>query len=93
MVIGLGILLLLQIIQFTLAILARQNLFPLSTILPPLERSIGLLILVVVAWLWLFPEPDLVADVDYFVGLLVMVFSSLPLPGGKPTPINTTAVG
>ena len=49
MVIGLGILLLVQIIQFTLAILAWQNLVPMSSVLPPLERAIGLLILVVVA--------------------------------------------
>ena len=75
MVIGLGILLLLQIIQFVLAILAWQNLVPLSVVLPPLERTIGLLILVVAAWLWIFPEADLFGDVlSIFLGLLVLIF-------------------
>lgn len=87
MVIGLGILLLVQIIQFTLAILVWQNLVPLSSVLPPLERAIGLLILVVAAWLWLFPEPDLIADVaTLFISLLVLVFFFITLAwwGNQP---------
>jgi hypothetical protein len=94
MVIGLGILLLVQIIQFTLAILAWQNLFPLSTVLPPLERAIGLLILVVAAWLWLFPEPDVIADVaTFFIGLLVLVFFFITYAWWGTQPFESTYNG
>jgi signal transduction histidine kinase len=94
MVIGLGILLLLQIIQFVLAILAWQNLIPLSSVLPPLERTIGLLIVVVAAWLWIFPETDLAGDVlSIFFGLLVLVFFFITLAWWGNQPPESTYNG
>jgi signal transduction histidine kinase len=94
MVVGLGILLLVQIIQFTLAILAWQNLVSLSSVLPPLERAIGLLIIVVASWLWLFPEPDRNADVaTLFIGLLVLVFFVITLAWWGNQPPESTFNG
>jgi len=90
MVIGLGLLLLVQLAQFAFAALAWQNLVPSHTFLPPLDRTVTLLTLVVVAWLWLFPEPAPIADVvSTLLGLLVLTFFVMTLAwwGNQPSEI------
>ncbi len=78
LVIGLGILLLVQVIQFSLAGFAWQNLVSSHSFLPPLDRAVTLVTLVVVAWLWLFPEPSAVGDAGaIFTGLMVLVFTGI----------------
>jgi len=80
LVIGLGLLLLVQLAQFVLAALAWQDLVPAHNFLPPLDRVVTLLTLVVVAWLWLFPEPAPIADVaTILLGILTLIFFAITL--------------
>ena len=61
-ILGLSILLLAQLAIFVINALAWQALIDPVMILPPLERAITFFILIWVAWLWAFPEPDRKAD-------------------------------
>ena len=58
MVIGLGILLGLRLLHFFVAGLIIQGIAPSLQILPPLDRAITAISLVVIVWLWSFPEPS-----------------------------------
>lgn len=80
LVIGLSLLLVLQLAQFVLAALAWQDLVPAHIFLPPLDRMVTLVTLVIVAWLWLFPEPAPLADVATAVlGTLALIFFAITL--------------
>lgn len=97
MVIGLGLLLLVQLFQFAFSALPWQYLVQSHAFLPPLDRTVTLLTLVVVAWLWLFPEPAPVADVaSALLGFLTLIFFviTLLLWGNPPdeTAFNSTSV-
>ncbi len=73
--VGLGLLLIFQLVQFGLAALAWQETFPVQAVLPPVDRGIGLLSLLLVVWLWSFPHPSRLADAaTILVGLLLAVF-------------------
>jgi signal transduction histidine kinase len=61
---GLGILLGLQLVLFTISGLAWQHLLPASEVLPPLDRAVTLISIVWIAWLWAFPEPGRQADMS-----------------------------
>jgi signal transduction histidine kinase len=56
MVFGLGLLLLLQLILYVSSGLAWQGLLDATVILPLVDRSVGLVSLIVIIWLWVFPE-------------------------------------
>ena len=60
--VGLGILLLVNILMFVVSGLGWQQALNLNVLLPPLDRAFVLLGLVWVTWLWAFPEPSNAAD-------------------------------
>lgn len=91
MVIGFGLLLLVQLLQFVFSALTWQNLVPSHTFLPPLDRAITLITLVVIIWLWVFPEPAPIADVaSILLGLLALTFFVLTLAwwGNQPPEVT-----
>ncbi len=70
--IGLGILLLLQLALFAVSALSSQGIINGEALLPPLDRIVMLLSLVVVIWLWSFPDPAPLADAAIFLlGILL----------------------
>jgi signal transduction histidine kinase len=79
-VIGLGILLCLQVIQFIISGLALQGLLDPKIVLPPLDRAVTLLSLVWIIWLWAFPEPVRLADfATLLLNLIVLILFGLTL--------------
>ncbi len=87
MVIGLLLLLLVQIVQFIVTALVWQGVIPSQAYLPPLDRAISLVSLVVIIWLWLFPEPSRLADfASLLLGLLALVFLAVSIAwwGNQP---------
>jgi len=78
LVVGLGLLLGLRLALWISAGLGWQGLFNASLVLPPLEQAISLLSLLVIVWLWAFPEPSRYADLaTALVGLLIVTLSIL----------------
>jgi signal transduction histidine kinase len=77
--IGLGLLLLAQLSLFASSILAWQNILDAHTFLPPVDRAVSLFSLVIILWIWAFPETSHLADAATFLLLLLvgtgMVFS------------------
>ena len=74
--IGLSILLLLRMAVFVVAGLVWQDLILGEMVLPVLNRGVTLLSLVIIIWLWAFPEPLRSADVaTIIVGLLVLTLT------------------
>jgi len=71
MVAGLSGLLILQLVQFAIAGLAWQGVLKPETWLPPVDRMIGLVSLVIIVWLWLVPEPAGLADVAFSLVLFL----------------------
>jgi signal transduction histidine kinase len=61
-IIGLLILLMLQILLFTVSGIGWQSLLDADVVLPPLDRLVAVLSLVWIAWLWTYPEPVRLAD-------------------------------
>jgi signal transduction histidine kinase len=80
-VFGLALLLLAQFGLFAASFLTWQAMFSGQVLLPPLDRAATLLGLVVIVWLWCFPDSSPVGDAgSILLGLLVvvgMVFSTL----------------
>jgi len=62
MVIGLAPILLLLLALFFVGGISWQGLLAERSILPPLDRAIALLSLLLIVWLWAFPEPQRLAD-------------------------------
>jgi len=60
--IGLAILLGLQVLLFATSVLSWKGNISLGTILPSLDRTVSLLSLVWISWLWIFPEPVRLAE-------------------------------
>lgn len=75
---GLSVLLLGQIILFSVSAMAWQALIDPVMILPPLDRAITLFSLIWIAWLWIFPEPIRSADAGNAL-LSLLVFTGLAL--------------
>ncbi len=72
MVVGLALLLLGQFALFAAAGLAWQDLANAARFIPPLDRALALLSIIILAWLWAFPESGRVADAAaLLLGLLV----------------------
>lgn len=72
-ILGLLVLLLGQLILFSVSGLAWQSLINPVAILPPLTRAVMLFSLIWVAWLWIFPEPNRAADAgNALLSLLVI---------------------
>ena len=84
---GLGILLIAQILLFMIGGLGIQGFINLPLFLPPLDRAVTLFSLVWMIWLWAFPEPSRPADaatwllsllVAAALGLSIVAYSAEP---------------
>jgi GAF domain-containing protein len=72
MVFGLSSLLLLRLLLFVAAGLAWQGVINGNVLLPPLDRAINLISLVLIVWMWVFPQPARLGDAaSLLLGLLV----------------------
>ncbi len=68
---GLGILLTLQLTLFVISGLSWQAILAGEQILPPLDRAFTLLSLIIIVWLWCYPDPAPLADAGtLLLGLL-----------------------
>ena len=80
--IGLTILLISRLVTFILAGLAWQGLINEHLLLPPIDRAITLLTIVIIVWLWAFPLPSRSADAaTWLLGLLTVVFYIFTMVG------------
>ena len=71
--IGLIILIVLQVILFVTSALGWQEILNHSVFLPPLDRAITTISLVVLIWLWAFPEPNRNIDAITIIFSLLIV--------------------
>jgi len=79
-VFGLSLLLALRFILFVLAGIAWQGLVNEQTLLPPIDRAVTLLGMILVLWVWVFPEPSRRADAATLIlGLLALTALALNL--------------
>lgn len=76
--IGLGLLLLAQLMLFASSALAWQGIFDAKSFLPPLDRAVSLFSLVIILWIWAFPETSHLADAATFL-LILLVGAGLVL--------------
>ncbi|HVP20539.1 MAG TPA: GAF domain-containing protein, partial [Anaerolineaceae bacterium] len=77
LVFGFGLLLLVRLALFIMAALAWQNILQ-PRIIPPIDRGVTLISLILVIWLYVFPERLPFADfATALLGLLVLIFSVL----------------
>lgn len=79
--IGLGSLLALQLILFAASGLAWQGALIGSDMLPLIDRGVSLLSLILIAWLWCFPDASPAADAGSIIlgvlSVVALLFSSL----------------
>ena len=59
---GLSLLLLAQFLMFGFSALGWEGLINPTASLPPLDRAFTLFSIVIIIWLWAFPEPSRIAD-------------------------------
>lgn len=71
---GLGLMLLAQFFMFGLSALGWEGLIDPTASLPPLDRAFTLFSIIMVIWLWNFPEPSPIAD---FATVLVTIALAL----------------
>jgi signal transduction histidine kinase len=76
--IGLGLLLLAQLSLFASTILAWQNVLDAHIFIPPVDRVVSLFSLVIILWIWAFPETSRLADAATFL-LILLVGTGLVL--------------
>jgi signal transduction histidine kinase len=73
---GLSLLLLFQILLFAASGMVWQGILEGQTWLPFIDRALTLLSLVIIVWLWAFPQPDSMIDAaSMVIGFLVIVGS------------------
>jgi len=78
MLLGLGFLLVLRLALFALAGFSWQGLVNEHIALPPIDRSVTLLSIIIIIWLWAFPEPVKLGDAAILLlGLLALTGSVL----------------
>jgi len=78
MVIGLVLLLIARLALFLASGLAWQGLFDEHLLLPSVDRAITLFSLILICWLWLFPEPSRFADAaTILLGLFTLTLAVL----------------
>lgn len=93
--IGLALLLASRIALFTAGVLVSTGLLASAEMLPSLDRAVSALGLVLVLWMWAFPEPLRLADAaSILLGLLVVTLLALSLTWANAqfsgTPFNGT---
>ncbi len=78
MVVGLGFLLGLRFLLFLAAGLTTKGYFDPHTILPIIDRAATIFGLIIIIWLWAFPEPVSVADItSILMGMVTTLFAAL----------------
>lgn len=103
MIIGLGLLLGIRLILFLGAGLGLMGLVDPHTILPNLDRAVMAFSLIIILWLWIFPETLRMADAaSSLLGLLILtvfmliqvwwVSSNSVLPPNSPSSFNAAFV-
>jgi signal transduction histidine kinase len=70
--IGLGLMLLAQLCLFASTILAWQAIVDAHLFLPPLDRFVYIFSLVIIIWIWAFPETSRLADAATFLLILLI---------------------
>lgn len=60
--VGLGVLLLVQVVMFLFSGLGWQHILDPKTFLPPMDRAFILFSILWITWLYAFPEPSRAAD-------------------------------
>lgn len=94
MAIGLGGLLICQLILFASTGLVWQGLFNPGDLLPLIDRAVILLSLVFIIWLWVFPEPSQKGDAaSSFLALTVISFMVVVGIWWFDQPISTPYAG
>jgi len=79
-ILGLGVMLGLRFLLFIFAGIAWQGLVNNHAILPPIDRAVTLLGVILVIWIWNFPEPSRSADTGTLIlGLLAVTSYALVL--------------
>jgi signal transduction histidine kinase len=80
MVLGLSLLLVARLALLVGAGIGWQGMFNEHLILPPLDRAVTLFSLMIIIWLWAFPEPVRMADAAaILLGLLVITLLALDM--------------
>ena len=74
---GLSLLLGMQLLLFVAAGLAWQAVIPGEMLLPPLDRAVTLISLVLIVWLWAFPLPSSSADMGTLLLVLLILTGSV----------------
>jgi signal transduction histidine kinase len=78
MILGLSMLLLIQLALFVSSGLVWQGLIDAGNVLPPLDRAAILLSLILIIWLWAFPNTQRAADgAALLIGLLTITMLAL----------------
>jgi len=90
MVLGLGLLLLIQLVLFLVSGLMEQHIIQSTVLLPVFDRSVMLLSLLWIVWIWAFPEPSRPGDAATvllsFLVAAATIFGSVALISQKPEP-------
>ena len=73
MVSGLTLLLITQLVIFATAALAWQEVLISPRYLPVIDRAVMLISLVIIIWLWVFPDPQRIGDAVMFILLIGVI--------------------
>jgi signal transduction histidine kinase len=80
MVMGLSLLFVLRLLLIASVGVAWQGLLDEHLLLPPVDRAVGLLSLIIIIWLWGFPEPLPLADAaSWLLGFLGLTLFGLSM--------------
>jgi signal transduction histidine kinase len=90
MVLGLGLLLLVQLALFLVSGLMEQHIIQSTALLPVFDRAVLLLSLLWIVWIWAFPEPSRPGDAATvllsFLVAAATIFGSVALVSQNPEP-------
>jgi signal transduction histidine kinase len=89
-VLGLTILMVPQVLLFVISGLGWQGILNLTVFLPPLDRAMTLISLILLIWLWVFPEPNRGIDAaTILLSLFVAIALALSLASWGEAPSGT----
>ncbi|MFL7870809.1 MAG: histidine kinase dimerization/phospho-acceptor domain-containing protein, partial [Anaerolineales bacterium] len=89
-VLGLTILMVPQVLLFVISGLGWQGILNLTVFLPPLDRAMTLISLILLIWLWVFPEPNRGIDAaTILLSLFVAIALALSLASWGEAPPGT----
>jgi len=73
---GLSLLLLAQFLLFGFSALGQEGLINPTASLPPLDRAFTLFSIIMIIWLWSFPEPSPIADFGTVLVTIVLILAT-----------------